>query len=583
MEKDRKTRRPGHGKDSAATRLDYQPPDGGWGWLVALGSFTEMFLTMGTLLCSGVYFTAIQLEFEVSSAELGWIISSGSTLLSATCPIGSACVKRFGCRTTSLIGGSAVVCGFIASSFAQCSIHVFITLGLIAGIGSGLVFVSATVILGHYFQRRYAIVNGLAFSGPGIAIFVLPPLLDYLIDNYGWRGSLLIQGAISLHTLAAAALFRPLPSEPHCRGSKQANSKHKAYARIEMEELENGRGDKENAKPEVDENSNCDLDDCNSLQGGGSASERNGGTGASGKVDEPTLSNFEGSISSSSQSLQCAEKEERRDSADVDHVTADSQSRTDVVEDNKNTLDQSGPEAHDGTDQSKRSRRFSLDRLSFKHNCWLQYTAAFVLICPVSFFQACAFYSVTFHVVARTGLIGVSAHLAGMSLSSLGAGSSFTRLTHGWFIHRGLISATTAYIVALVVGAVGAFGNALSRTYAGVIVTCLVIGFSSGAVYPLVPVVLRDLVSLRGLPTTYGLAMFFDSCGVFAGGFTAGLLRDVTGTYTASFCMTGVYYSLATVFITLVYFMMRLHRGRENAKLDEESNKRLENGDYHSI
>ena len=71
-------------RESSAS-LDFEPPDGGWGWLVALGAFTEMFLTMGTLLCSGVYFSPLQHEFEMSAAELGWVISSGSTLLSATC------------------------------------------------------------------------------------------------------------------------------------------------------------------------------------------------------------------------------------------------------------------------------------------------------------------------------------------------------------------------------------------------------------------------------------------------------------------------------------------------------------------
>ncbi|XP_022090856.1 monocarboxylate transporter 13-like isoform X1 [Acanthaster planci] len=579
-------RRLKRGKDPAsvaAAGLAYEPPDGGWGWLVAVGSFTEMFLTMGTLLCSGVYFTPVQEEFEVSSAELGWIISSGSTLLSATCPIGSACVKRFGCRVTSLIGGSAVACGFIASSFAGSSIHIFITLGLIAGIGSGLVFVSATVILGHYFKRRYAIVNGLAFTGPGIAIFVLPPLLDYLIKNYGWRGSLLIQGAIGMHTVAAAALFRPLPSELCYRshrktGSKRSNLTAASYSRIEMEEFETGCSERDETKSAIDENGNRRDDD---LLKEGVTESHVDSTASITSDKEMNLSKWRGSSSSICQSPS-AEIGQVRDPVPADHMAFDSESGADASESNEESVDQSDA-ACNGSDQSKRVRRSSSDRLSFRNNCWPLYAAAFVLVCPVSFFQACAFYSVTIHLVARTGLVGVSAHLAGMSLSALGAGSSFTRLAHGWFIHRGLVSAITAYIIALIVGVIGAFGNAVSRTYVGVMIACLVIGFSSGSVYPLVPVVLRDLVSLRGLPTTYGLAMFFDSCGVFAGGFTAGLLRDVTGTYTASFCTTGVYYSIATLFLILVFFIMRLHRGREQAEAEVVPSERLENGDYQNV
>ncbi|XP_033645423.1 monocarboxylate transporter 13-like [Asterias rubens] len=553
-------------RESSAS-LDFEPPDGGWGWLVALGAFTEMFLTMGTLLCSGVYFSPLQHEFEMSAAELGWVISSGSTLLSATCPIGSVCVKKFGCRTTALIGGIAVSGGFIASSFAQSSINIFITLGLITGIGSGLVFVSAAVILGHYFKKRYAIVNGLAFSGPGLAIFICPPLLDYLVDTYGWRGSFLIQGAFAMHTVAAAALFRPVRLRRLEKLNDLEQTRLARYTRIDENEAEEENEHHESC--DVIENSAGETSDVN---GGGVCN----GTAIPCVSSRCPLLDIPDATTKSTESLSihtevqvhavvpngdCCEQNIKP----IDSLELRALNDLEVTSDHSQEIS-----AH--IDQSKRKKRFSIDRLSVRINRWLLYVGAVVLVCPVSFFQACAFYSVTSHVVARTSLVGVNAQMAGMALSSLGAGSTFTRLTHGFFIHRGLVSATTAYIIALVLGVIGAFGQAIATTYVGVIVASLTIGFSSGSVYPLVPVVLRDLVSLRGLPTSYGLAMFFDSCGVFAGGFTAGLLRDVTGSYTASFCMTGAFYVMATIFLLLVPLIQRMHRRRAKSELDQNSN-----------
>ena len=79
-----------------------------------------------------------------------------------------------------------------------------------SGISFGLLYVSAMLVLSEYFKHRLALATGLAICGTGIGTVSFAPLTRWLLDNYGWRGTLAIHAAISLHCLACCALFRPV-------------------------------------------------------------------------------------------------------------------------------------------------------------------------------------------------------------------------------------------------------------------------------------------------------------------------------------------------------------------------------------
>merc|ERR1712142_16047 len=49
------------------------------------------------------------------------------------------------------------------------------------------------------------LATGVLMTGGGAGLFLMPPFLDWTIDNYGWRGAYLILGALSLNWVASAA------------------------------------------------------------------------------------------------------------------------------------------------------------------------------------------------------------------------------------------------------------------------------------------------------------------------------------------------------------------------------------------
>ena len=67
-----------------------------------------------------------------------------------------------------------------------------------------------TVLLGFYFRRRRSLANSLTKCGVGVGAVAFPPIVTYLLDQYGLRGSLLLMGGVCLNSLAAASLLRPV-------------------------------------------------------------------------------------------------------------------------------------------------------------------------------------------------------------------------------------------------------------------------------------------------------------------------------------------------------------------------------------
>lgn len=49
------------------------------------------------------------------------------------------------------------------------------------------------IIVGYYFEKWRPLATGIALCGSGVGTFTMAPLSKYLIQEYGWRKSLLVQ------------------------------------------------------------------------------------------------------------------------------------------------------------------------------------------------------------------------------------------------------------------------------------------------------------------------------------------------------------------------------------------------------
>lgn len=79
----------------------------------------------------------------------------------------------------------------------------------ISGLGVGLTASSTFVALNHYFTRRRGQAVGYSLAGTAFGMMLMPQAIRLLLENFGFRGSILILGGSALHALVGSALLQP--------------------------------------------------------------------------------------------------------------------------------------------------------------------------------------------------------------------------------------------------------------------------------------------------------------------------------------------------------------------------------------
>ena len=72
-----------------------------------------------------------------------------------------------------------------------------------------MLYVAAMVSISQHFEKRLSTATGLAICGSGIGTMVFAPFTRWLLDQYGWRGTLALLAALTLNCAACSVLFIP--------------------------------------------------------------------------------------------------------------------------------------------------------------------------------------------------------------------------------------------------------------------------------------------------------------------------------------------------------------------------------------
>uniref|UniRef100_S4RPQ8 Major facilitator superfamily (MFS) profile domain-containing protein n=1 Tax=Petromyzon marinus TaxID=7757 RepID=S4RPQ8_PETMA len=152
------------------------PPDGGWGWVVVASCFISTSLTHGVQKSFGVFFVEFIDYFDESRSRTAWInsIMYGVSLFIG--PLAVALSARFSSRSVVMVGG--LICGVgMLGMLAQDITHLYVTVGFVTGVGSGIAYTLTNAEVGRYFDKRRAFAAGIGVCGSG-ASFILAPLFQ---------------------------------------------------------------------------------------------------------------------------------------------------------------------------------------------------------------------------------------------------------------------------------------------------------------------------------------------------------------------------------------------------------------------
>jgi OFA family oxalate/formate antiporter-like MFS transporter len=156
-------------------------------WVPLLGGLLGS-TTCGMLLYAwSVFIKPLNAEFGWSRAEIAMAFAICCLVFGlVTFPAGRMSDK-IGPRKVVILGGIILGIGFVLSSFITSKFQLYITYGIIAGFGGGVIYLPPIATAPKWWPDRRALATGFAVVGLGLGSFLMGPLATYIITNYGWR------------------------------------------------------------------------------------------------------------------------------------------------------------------------------------------------------------------------------------------------------------------------------------------------------------------------------------------------------------------------------------------------------------
>lgn len=210
--------------DSSGQYSETRAPDGGWGWIIVFAAFMVNLIADGITFSFGVIFVEFLHYFGEGKSKTAWIGSLFMAMPLLSGPVASFLTDRYGCRKVTIVGAILAAAGFIVSSFTDSMELLFLTFGIIAGFGLSLCYVAAVVIVAYYFDSKRSFATGLSVCGSGIGTFVFAPLTQFLLGEYGWRGTTLILAGLFLNLCVCGMLMRDLEWTKRQQANNRANN-----------------------------------------------------------------------------------------------------------------------------------------------------------------------------------------------------------------------------------------------------------------------------------------------------------------------------------------------------------------------
>jgi len=163
--------------------------------------------------------SSIEKDFGIDHVQFGWVLSAFVLAYALFQAPGGRLADRFGPRRILALGAVWWAVFTALTAFVRPgSPGAFLTLVIVRfllGVGEAVVYPASNRLVASWIPRHErGLANGFIFAGVGAGAGITPPLITYILINYGWHWSFWVSALIGLAAgLAWYAIARDRPQE----------------------------------------------------------------------------------------------------------------------------------------------------------------------------------------------------------------------------------------------------------------------------------------------------------------------------------------------------------------------------------
>ena len=176
---------------------------GGWRWVLIFAMFLIGAISFLDRVNISIAGQAVQKDFNLSNVQLGYVFSAfviGYALFQVP---GGRLADRFGPRAVITFG---VLWWSLFTTFTALvptglgvSLWMLVAVRFLLGVGEAVVYPASNRLIANWIPTvERGTANGFIFAGVGAGAGITPPLITYILVNWGWHWSFYISALIGL-------------------------------------------------------------------------------------------------------------------------------------------------------------------------------------------------------------------------------------------------------------------------------------------------------------------------------------------------------------------------------------------------
>lgn len=183
---------------NSSPRTTHHRPRFFYGYIIVVLCYLLSMLVFGVYNSFGVFFDPILTDFNWGKALTSGAFAVSTLMQGVSGILCGNLTDKIGPRLVMTIGAILLGAGYVLMAYISNAIQFYLVYGLVIGAGVGCFWVPLLSTISRWFSRKRGLMVGIFLTGVGAGTFVLPPVINLLIQHYQWRTASAIVGLLTL-------------------------------------------------------------------------------------------------------------------------------------------------------------------------------------------------------------------------------------------------------------------------------------------------------------------------------------------------------------------------------------------------